>query len=96
MVRAVFEDGSIGTLTLLRGMHILTLKHDMKKKKTSEPYLKYVHEFPNAGTWYKWIKYEMENNRDDVNTVRAVFESAVDTLLSNKLEETTTTKNLLP
>ena len=29
----------------------------------------------------------MENNRDDVNTVRAVFESAVDTLLSNKLED---------
>ena len=27
------KDGSIGTLTLLRGMHILTLKHDMKKRK---------------------------------------------------------------
>ena len=58
-----------------------------EKENVRTIFKKYVHEFPNAGTWYKWIKYEMENNRDDVNTVRAVFESAVDTLLSNKLEE---------
>ena len=48
MVRAVFERWLDWHLTLLRGMHILTLKHDMKKSVRTI-FKKYVHEFPNAG-----------------------------------------------
>ncbi|RCK62447.1 Pre-mRNA-splicing factor CLF1 [Candida viswanathii] len=48
---------------------------------------RYLSEFPQGYTWYKWIDYEMENNGQDIATIRAVFESAVDTLLAENPDD---------
>ncbi|KAL6450711.1 CLF1 Pre-mRNA-splicing factor CLF1 [Candida maltosa Xu316] len=47
----------------------------------------YLSEFPSGETWCKWIEYELENNSKDVVAIRAVFESAVDTLISEERVE---------
>lgn len=42
---------------------------------------RYLAEFPEGNTWFKWLDYEIENNTENTTTIRAVFESAIDTLL---------------
>lgn len=50
-------------------------------------YQRYVQLFPSGEVWLKWINYELQNNENDVEHTRAVFESAVDSLL-DKSDET--------
>lgn len=46
-----------------------------------EIFTRYVQEFPAGETWNKWIEYALENSPEQISTVRAVFEAAVDELL---------------
>lgn len=48
---------------------------------------RYLAEFPEGTTWCKWLDYEIENNEKDIPTIRAVFESAIDTLLVENPED---------
>ncbi|KAG5421427.1 CLF1 [Candida metapsilosis] len=50
-------------------------------------YQRYIREFPRGEVWLKWVNYELQNNRNDVEHIRAVFESAVDWLLEKNVDE---------
>ncbi|KAI5958379.1 CLF1 [Candida theae] len=48
---------------------------------------RYLLEYPSGTVWLKWVNYELHHNRKDVEHIRAVFESAVDSLVE-KIDET--------
>ncbi|QLL31976.1 hypothetical protein HG536_0C01440 [Torulaspora globosa] len=52
-----------------------------------EVFARYVLVHPSAATWLKWVRFETTHG--DVNSVRKVYELAVDTLLSFQIYERT-------
>ncbi|RLV94087.1 Pre-mRNA-splicing factor CLF1 [Spathaspora sp. JA1] len=44
-------------------------------------FIRYIQEYPQANTWNKWVDFELANSPENINSIRAIFESAVDTLL---------------
>lgn len=47
---------------------------------------RYIQEFPSGKVWLKWVNYELQNNENDVEHTRAVFQSAVDSLVERNDE----------
>ncbi|KAI5970418.1 CLF1 [Candida margitis] len=50
-------------------------------------YQRYIQEYSQGEVWLKWINYELQNNEKDIEHVRAVFESAVDSILERNDEK---------